>query len=213
MTLLVALLSFFGGLVVGTGIAGAKLSGGRIIGGIADGYTTVVRGIPELLVIYLLFFGLESFIIWLTQAFGYGGTLRLNAFVIAAMSIALISGAYSAEVIRGAIQAVPKGQMEAAKAVGMSPVLRFRRVMLPQMLRLALPGLGNVWQLTLKDTALISVTGLAELMRISGVAARSEREPFMFYLVAALLYLIMTTISQTIFQQAEARTQRGYRRA
>lgn len=213
MTIAVALVSFAFGLIVGMIIAGAKLAGGFVLAGIADAYTTVVRGVPELLVIYLLFFGLEGFIIQLATAFGYGGTIRLDAFTIAALAVGMISGAYSAEVMRGAILAVPRGQMEAARAVGMSPVLRFRRILVPQMLRLALPGLGNVWQLTLKDTALISVTGLAELMRISGVAARSEREPFLFYLIAALVYLVLTSVSQAGFQAAENRAGRGYRRA
>jgi len=213
MTLAVAVLAYFIGIVVGFGIAGAKLSGSRIVRGAADGYTTVIRGVPELLVIYLLFFGMDPLIQAIAGAFGYGGTLRTDAFTVGTLSIALISGAYSAEVIRGAILAVPKGQIEAGRAFGMNRVMIFRRILLPQLLRLALPGLGNVWQLTLKDTALISVTGLAELMRLTSVAARSTREPFLFYLTAALLYLAMTTVSTIAFQRAERHYGRGAERA
>ena len=109
--------------------------------------------------------------------------------------------------------AVPKGQIEAAQAIGMPRALLFRRIMLPQVARFALPGLGNVWQLTLKDTSLISVTGLVEIMRQAHVAAGSTRQPFTFYLVAAGLYLLLTTFSNYGFRRAEAWAGRGVRRA
>jgi len=209
MTVAVAVLAY--GLGVGIGFlgAGAKLSPNRTLRSAAGVYTTVVRGVPELLVIYLLFFGMDPLLQALAETFGYGATVRLPPFGVGVAAIGLISGAYSTEVIRGAILAVPAGQLEAARAFGMSRALVFRRILLPQLLRLALPGLGNVWQLTLKDTALISVTGLAELMRLSSVAARSTREPFVFYLVAAGLYLAMTTVSTIAFQRAERRASRG----
>lgn len=213
MTVAVAVCSYALGLVVGFLLSAAKLGSSGLLRRLANGYTTIVRGVPELLVIYLLFFGLSAAITRIAQVFGYGGRIDLNSFVIGVTAVGLISGAYSTEVMRGARQAIPRGQIEAARAVGMRPFLMFRRIVLPQMLRYALPGLGNVWQLTLKDTALISVTALAELMRISSVAARSTREPFLFYLVAAALYLVMTTVSQAAFRQAEARANRGVRRA
>jgi octopine/nopaline transport system permease protein len=145
--------------------------------------------------------------------FGYHGYIELNAFTIGMVAVGVVSGAYSTEVIRGAVLSVPRGEIEAAKAIGMRRMLIFRRIMAPQVARFALPGLGNVWQLTLKDTALISVTGLVEIMRQAHVAAGSTRQPFTFYVVAAMLYLILTTFSTYGFQKAEAWAGRGVRRA
>lgn len=212
MTVAVAVLSFLSGVLIGMIGAGAKLSDSVALRGTADVYTTVVRGVPELLVIYLLFFGLDGAVQAIAGVFGYDGSVRVEPFTIGVLAVGIISGAYSTEVLRGAIQTIPSGQVEAARAVGMNRWLIFRRIMLPQIMRYALPGLGNVWQLTLKDTALISVTGLAELMRQSSVAARSTREPFVFYLVAALLFLVMTTFSTVLFQKAEKFYNRGVRR-
>lgn len=212
MTVLVALLSFGLGLPIGLAGAGAKLSRSLPLRLAADIYTTVVRGIPELLVIFLLFFGLERAILSIAAALGLGGTFRLNNFVIGTAAVALISGAYSTEVLRGAIRAIPAGQIEAGRAFGMSRRTLFRRIVLPQMIRYAVPGLGNVWQLTLKDTALVSVTALAELMRMASVAARSTRQPFTFYLAAACIYLLLTVASQAVFQRVERRSLRGVRR-
>lgn len=213
ITVLVAVLSFAMGLPIGLLGAGAKLSDNRALRGIADVYTTVFRGVPELLVIYLFFFGSSQAIMKAAGIFGYTGYLELPPFLVGVLAVGVISGAYSTEVFRGAILAVPRGQIEAGMAMGMRPSLIFRRITLPQLLRFALPGLGNVWQLTLKDTALVSVTSLAELMRTAQVASGSTREPFLFYVAAALLYLVMTSISQGLFQAAERHYDRGVRRA
>lgn len=213
VTVALAVLAFALGLVLGTAAAAAKLSGSRILRGTAEVYTTVIRGIPELLVIYLFFFGSTGAIMWFAGMFGYTRYIELNAFTIGVLAVGIISGAYSTEVIRGAIQAIAPGQIEAARSVGMDRWKIFRRIMLPQLLRYALPGLGNVWQLTLKDTALVSVTALAELMRMASVAAGSTRQPFTFYITAAVLYLIMTTVSNLLFQRAERRYGRGFRMA
>jgi octopine/nopaline transport system permease protein len=213
MTLAVSVSSMALGLLFGTLGAAAKLSVIPPLRWLAEGYTTIARGVPELLIIYLLFFGGSGAVMFVAALFGYGGYIELNAFTIGTFAIGAISGAYSTEVIRGAVLAVPAGQMEAAKAIGMARGLMFRRIMLPQVARFALPGLGNVWQLTLKDTALISVTGLVELMRQAHIAAGSTRQPFTFYLVAAALYLVLTTFSNYGFQRAEDWANRGVRRA
>jgi octopine/nopaline transport system permease protein len=180
---------------------------------VAGVYTTVVRGVPELLVIYLLFFGGNQAVMFVAQVFGYDGYIELHAFTIGMFAVGIISGAYSTEVIRGAVLSVPKGELEAAYAIGMHRGLVFRRILVPQVARFALPGLGNVWQLTLKDTALISVTGLVEIMRQAHVAAGSTRQPFTFYAVAVVLYLLLTSFSNYGFQRAEAWANRGVRRA
>ena len=213
MTVVLAVLSFALGLLVGMAGAAAKLSGNWLLAGIAQIYTTVIRGVPELLVIYLFFFGSTGAVMWVAGLFGYTEYIELDAFTIGVLAVGLISGAYSTEVIRGAFQAIPTGQIEAGRAVGLSAAKIFTRIKIPQMLRLALPGLGNVWQLTLKDTALVSVTALAELMRMANVASGSTRQPFTFYIVAAILYLLMTTVSQAGFQRAERHYSRGVRRA
>jgi len=213
MTVAVSLSSFALGILFGSAGAAAKLSHSLILNGIAEVYTTVVRGVPELLVIYLLFFGGSGMIMAVAGIFGYEGYIELNAFTIGVAAVGLISGAYSTEVIRGAVQSVPFGQIEAARACGMSRWLILRRVLVPQTLRYALPGLGNVWQLTLKDTALISVTALAEIMRVAHVAAGSTRQPFLFYTTAAVLYLLLTTVSTATFERAERYANRGVRRA
>ena len=212
MTVAVSLSSFALGLVFGSLGASAKLSRNLVLTGLAEIYTTVVRGVPELLVIYLLFFGGSGIVMAVGRVFGYDGYIELNAFTVGVVSVGLISGAYSTEVIRGAVQAVPPGQIEAARACGMSRWLILRRILVPQTMRYALPGLGNVWQLTLKDTALISVTALAEIMRVAHVAAGSTRQPFLFYTTAAALYLLLTTVSTAVFEQAERRANRGVRR-
>lgn len=213
MTLAVAAASFFIGVVFGTLGAAAKLSGQRVIVSAANVYTTIVRGVPELLVIYLLFFGGNGVVMAVAGLFGYDGYIELNAFTIGAIAVGLISGSYSTEVIRGAVLTIPAGQIEAAKACGMRPVLILRRILVPQTLRYALPGLGNVWQLTLKDTALISVTSLAEIMRMSALAAGSTHQPFIFYLAATVLYLLLTLASTAVFERAERYFMRGVRRS
>ncbi len=212
MTLAVATLSFSFGLIAGTALATAKLTGGWIARGLAEAYTTVLRGVPELLVIYLFFFGSTGAVMAVARLFGHTGYLELDRFTLGVLAVGSISAAYSTEVVRGAVQAIPRGQIEAGKALGMSRRLIARRVLLPQTLRLALPGLGNVWQATLKDTALISVTALVELMRASHVAAGSTRQPFVFYIAGAVLYLVLTSGSQTVFRWAERFYGRGAER-
>jgi octopine/nopaline transport system permease protein len=124
----------------------------------------------------------------------------------------MISGAYQAEVYRSAVLAVSRGELEAARSIGMPTLTMARRILIPQVLRFALPGIGNVWQLSLKDSALISVTGLAELLRTSQVAAGSTHQYFTFFVVGGALYLLMTSISNRVFNRAEARVGRSFKR-
>lgn len=210
MTLAVAFGAFAVGLVFGALTALAARSKRLALNIPALVYTTIIRGVPELLVIYLFFFGTSSMLMTVVRlAFGYEGYIEVNAFAIGVISVGLISGAYSAEVIRGAIATVPNGQLEAAMALGLRRRIIFTQILFPQAVRIALPGLNNVWQLTLKDTALISVTGLAEIMRSAHVAAGVTREPFTFYAAAALIYLLLTWGSSRFFAHAEAVAGRG----
>ncbi len=212
MTLAVAISAFLIGTVLGSGVAAAKLSPSRTLRAAGDVYTTVLRGVPDLLVIYLVYFGGSALVTKLGKAFGWEGFLGLPSFLAGALACGLVSAAYQAEVFRGAALAVPRGQIEAARALGMDGALRFRRILAPQIVTLALPGLGNVWQLALKESALVSVTGLVELLRESQIGAGSTRQPFAFYIAAGALYLVLTTGSTLLFGRAEWHTTRSLRR-
>ena len=187
-----------------------KLSKIKILNLAANIYTTVIRGVPELLVIYLFFFGGSGAIMFVASMFGYNEYIEINAFVTGSFAIGIISGAYSTEVFRGAIQSIDKGQFEAAKVLGFSKFKQFYKIILPQMLRLAIPNLSNVWQITLKDTSLISVTGLVEIMRQSYIAAGSTRDPLFFYSFAAVLYLLLTFLSMKLINKLEVKYSRGH---
>ena len=187
-----------------------KLSKFKSLNLIANIYTTVIRGVPELLVIYLFFFGGSGAIMFVASMFGYNEYIEINAFVTGSFAIGIISGAYSTEVFRGAIQSIDKGQFEAAKVLGFNKFKQFYKIILPQMLRLAIPNLSNVWQITLKDTSLISVTGLVEIMRQSYIAAGSTRDPLFFYSFAAVLYLLLTFLSMKLINRLEVKYSKGY---
>ena len=187
-----------------------KLSKFKFLNLIANIYTTVIRGVPELLVIYLFFFGGSGAIMFVASIFGYSEYIEINAFVTGSFAIGIISGAYSTEVFRGAIQSIDKGQFEAAKVLGLSKFKQFYKIVLPQMLRLAIPNLSNVWQITLKDTSLISVTGLVEIMRQSYIAAGSTRDPLFFYSFAAVLYLLLTYLSMKLINKLEVKYSMGF---
>ena len=210
MTIAVAITAMLIGFFFALIFTPLKLSKNKFLNLIANSYTTVIRGVPELLVIYLFFFGGSAAIMFVASIFGYGDYIEINAFITGAFSIGIISGAYSTEVFRGAIQSIDKGQFEAANVLGLSKFDKFLKIILPQTLRLALPNLSNVWQITLKDTSLIMVTGLVEIMRQSYVAAGSTRDPLFFYSCAAILYLFLTFLSMKLINRLEARYSRGY---
>ena len=210
MTIAVSITAMLIGFSFAAVFTPLKLSKFKFLNLIANIYTTVIRGVPELLVIYLFFFGGSGAIMFVASIFGYNEYIEINAFVTGSFAIGIISGAYSTEVFRGAIQSIDKGQFEAAKVLGLSKFKQFYKIVLPQMLRLAIPNLSNVWQITLKDTSLISVTGLVEIMRQSYVAAGSTRDPLFFYSFAAVLYLLLTYISMKLINKLEVRYSRGY---
>ena len=210
MTIAVSITAMFIGFLFALIFTPLKLSKNKFLNFIANSYTTIIRGVPELLVIYLFFFGGSGAIMFVASMFGYNEYIEINAFVTGSFAIGIISGAYSTEVFRGAIQSIDKGQFEAAKVLGFSKFKQFYKIILPQMLRLAIPNLSNVWQITLKDTSLISVTGLVEIMRQSYIAAGSTRDPLFFYSFAAILYLLLTFLSMKLINRLEAKYSRGY---
>ena len=210
MTIAVAITAMLIGFLFALIFTPLKLSKNKFLNLFANSYTTVIRGVPELLVIYLLFFGGTGAVMYVASIFGYNEYIEINAFITGAFSIGIISGAYSTEVFRGAIQSIDKGQFEAANVLGLNKFGKFFKIILPQTLRLAIPNLSNVWQITLKDTSLISVTGLVEIMRQSYIAAGSTRDPLLFYSFAAVLYLLLTFLSMKLINKLEVKYSRGY---
>ena len=210
MTLAVSVTAMIIGFIFALIFTPLKLSKNKLLNIIANFYTTVIRGVPELLVIYLFFFGGSGAIMYVASIFGYNEYIEINAFLTGAFSIGIISGAYSTEVFRGALQSIDKGQFEASNVLGFNKLIRFYKIILPQMLRLAIPNLSNVWQITLKDTSLISVTGLVEIMRQSYIAAGSTRDPLFFYTLAAVLYLMLTFFSMKLINKMEVKYSKGF---
>ncbi len=210
MTLAVSITAMLIGFLFALIFTPLKLSKHKSLNLIGNFYTTIIRGVPELLVIYLFFFGGSGAIMFVASMFGYNDYIEINAFMTGAFAIGIISGAYSTEVFRGAIQSIDKGQFEASKVLGIKKYIQFYKVILPQMLRLAIPNLSNVWQITLKDTSLISVTGLVEIMRQSYIAAGSTRDPLFFYSFAAVLYLLLTYFSMKLLNRLEVKYSRGH---
>jgi polar amino acid transport system permease protein len=208
-TLFIAFFAYAMGIALGLIGASAKLYGGRLAKLVANFYTTVVRGIPELVLILFLFFAGTRGISAIGQAVGYG-PIDINGTLAGILVLGFVQGAYSTEVIRGAIEAVPIGQIEAARAYGMSPIMAFNRIIFPAMLPNALPGLSNLWLSVIKDTTLIVVTGSTpELLQYAKNAAGFTKRYFLFYFVAALIYLVMTLASNYLLGLLEKRLRRG----
>ena len=210
MTIAVSITAMLIGFLFALIFTPLKLSKNKFLNFIGNSYTTVIRGVPELLVIYLFFFVGSGAVRFVAAMFGYNDYIEINAFITGSFAIGIISGAYSTEVFRGAIQSIDKGQFEASQVLGLKRFVYFFRVIMPQMLRLAIPNLSNVWQITLKDTSLISVTGLVEIMRQSYIAAGSTRDPLFFYSFAAVLYLTLTFLSMKLINRLEIKYSRGF---
>lgn len=212
VTLKVAILSLI--LAVCTGLLGAacKLSRLAPLRWWTALYTTVVRGVPDLVMMLLVFYGGQVLINQVSDYLEWE-MIELNAFAAGVLTIGFIFGAYFTETFRGAFQAVPAGQMEAGRAYGMSGWQTFWRVLFPQMLRYALPGMGNNWLVLLKSTAIVSMIGLSDMTWLADQAGRSTHQPFTFYLAVCVLYLAMTSVSNAVLQRLERRYNVGVREA
>ena len=214
LTIQLALAALAFGLLLGLANASMGLSQWRVLRGTADAYTTVIRGIPEFLVVLVIFFGSNELLLFIADTvLGYDGQVEMSRFVAGTLALGLIFGAYAGEVFRGAFLAVPQGQIEAALACGMSKTQIFFHVRMPQMWRFAIPGLGNLWMVLLKDTSLVSVIALDETLRWSKVAAERTGLPFSVYLFAAAIYLVLTILSDAGRARLEAWSNRGVQRA
>jgi arginine/ornithine transport system permease protein len=213
ITLAVALSSL--AIAVALGMLGAtmKLSRSRTLKITANIYTTVIRGVPDMVLMLLVFYGGQMAINHAAPWFGWDDYIDINPFVAGVATIGFIFGAYLTETFRGAIMAVPAGQREAAIAYGMSTRQVFLRIVLPQMVRFAIPAFSNNWLVLVKSTALVSVIGLGDMMQRAGLAAGATREPFTFFSTVAVLYLLITTASIILLKALERRYSLGVRAA
>jgi His/Glu/Gln/Arg/opine family amino acid ABC transporter permease subunit len=208
ITLGLAVESLAIGLVLGLALAAGKLSRHFWLAAPVIGITDFIRGVPEFLILLLIYFGGAKLLSDIA-----GDYVEVSPWSAGVAALSLVFAAYASETFRGAFLAVPKGQVEAARAYGFSRWRTFRHVQLPQLWRIAIPGLGNLWQVLIKDTALVSIVGLDDLMRKSKQAAETTKEPFTFFLAAATIYLAITMVSMVVVAWTERRSSRFLRRA
>uniref|UniRef100_A0A7C1WS15 ABC transporter permease n=1 Tax=Pseudomonas graminis TaxID=158627 RepID=A0A7C1WS15_9PSED len=212
MTVKLSVMSLLLAVVLGLLGASAKLSKAAVLRVPAQIYTTLIRGIPDLVLMLLIFYSLQTWLTTLTEAMEWD-YIEIDPFSAGVITLGFIYGAYFTETFRGAILAVPRGQVEAATAYGLSRSQRFRMVVFPQMMRFALPGIGNNWQVVLKATALVSIIGLADLVKAAQDAGKSTYQLFYFLVLAALIYLVITSVSNFALRWAERRYAAGSREA
>lgn len=196
------------GLILGFGLAVAKRSPDPALRLAAQIYTTLFRGLPELLTLFLVFYGGQNLLNSLTGAVGLEQIL-LSSFLAGMIGLGIVFAAYASEVFLSAFQAIPVGQWEGGRALGLSRFAILRLIIFPQLVRISLPGLTNVWLNLLKDTSLVSVIGLADILRQTGIAARVTREQFNFFALACVLYLLLTFASLMVVRRIEGWARRG----
>ncbi|EOU3145093.1 histidine ABC transporter permease HisQ [Yersinia enterocolitica] len=212
VTLELALCSVLLSVIIGLIGAGGKLSSNRLLSGLFECYTTLIRGVPDLVLMLLIFYGLQIVLNSITESLGFA-QINIDPLSAGIITLGFIYGAYFTETFRGAYMAVPNGQIEAARAFGFSSSQIFRRIMFPAMMRYALPGIGNNWQVILKATALVSILGLNDVVKATQLAGKGTYQPFFFALVAGVVYLIFTTLSNGILLWLERRYSHGVKRA
>ncbi|MCM5705424.1 ABC transporter permease [Larsenimonas salina] len=214
LTLELAILSLILAVVLGLVTASAKLSSSIVIRAIAKAYTLVIRGVPDLVLMMLLFYGgqigINMATDWLYYEFDVDIFVNVDAFVAGVITIGIIFGAYMSETFRGAFMAVDGGLLEAARAYGMRPWTVFRRIRFPLMMRHALPGLSNNWMVLLKTTALVSIIGLSDMVKVAAEATKATHEPFLFMIPVALGYLAISSVSEWCFMKLKARYDVGF---
>ncbi|MCC3703100.1 histidine ABC transporter permease HisQ [Rouxiella badensis] len=212
VTLELALSSVVLALIIGLIGAGGKLSKNRVISGLFGAYTTLIRGVPDLVLMLLIFYGLQIALNSLTEAIGID-QIDIDPLSAGIITLGFIYGAYFTETFRGAFMAVPRGQIEAAVAYGFSGSQIFRRILFPAMMRFALPGIANNWQVILKATALVSLLGLEDVIKATQLAGKGTYQPFYFSIVAGIIYLVFTTLSNGVLLWLNRRYSLGVKRA
>ncbi len=197
------------GLIIGFFLALAKQSKEQSLRMAANVYTTIFRGLPELLTLFLVYYGAQIVIQNIVAIFWGRTFIEVNSFTAGMVAMALMFSSYASEAFLSAFRGIPRGQYEGGYALGLSKVQTMRLVIFPQLIRLALPGLANLWLILLKDTALVSVIGMSDLLRNAGVAAKVTKEPFLFYGLACLIYLALSIISSRGIVRIEKWARRG----
>ncbi|MFZ3023410.1 ABC transporter permease [Pseudomonas sp.] len=214
VTLSLAVATLPVGLLLGLLVAAITIFGRPVPRAMAVTFTTTIRGLPELLTLFIIYhgvgLGINSLLKWYSPQSGY---FELSPFLAGVLALGMVFGGYASEVLRGAWQALDHGQLEAAQALGVRRFTIFRLIELPQMLRLALPGLGNLWINLLKDTALVSVIALNDLMRMANVAVGTTKKPFVFFLTVCLIYWAICILFECCLARMEKRANRGLRAA
>ena len=213
VTITVALCSVVLAVLLGLLGAWGKLARSRAANAVTGAYTTLIRGVPDLVLMLLLFYGGQQLLNDFGAATEWWGYIEINHFTAGVFTIGFIYGAYMTETFRGAYLSIPRGEIEAGIACGMSAGLVFRRIVWPQLVRYALPGFGNNWLVLLKTTALVSVLGLHELVWESFTAGRSTRQLFTFFFVTLVIYLVLTAVSDVGLRWLDRRYSAGVRRA
>ncbi|OYU49079.1 MAG: ABC transporter permease [Rhizobiales bacterium PAR1] len=213
ITISIALATVPFGLTLGLLVALGKRSRSYPIRLISTLYTTIFRGVPELLTLYVIYFGIQLLVQRLWKFLGFESSIEMSPFFAGMVALGVVLAAFSAEVWLGALNAIQKGQREAASSLGLTRFQAFRLVVFPQLMRVALPGLGNNWMVLLKETSLVSVITLQDTMFIATRANVVTKEPFLFFGVAAMIYLTFSMLSTWGFGKLEERANRGYVRA
>lgn len=203
ITVSLALATLPVGLAIGFVVALAKQSDEPSLRLAGNVYTTIFRGLPELLTLFLVYYGVQTLLQSLVRVIDPTATIEVNSFVSGMVALGVVFSSYASEVFLSAFRAIPRGQYEGGFAIGLTGFQTMRLVILPQLVRIALPGLANLWLILLKDTALVSAIGLSDILRQSGVAARVTREPFLFFGVACLIYLVLAIVSSFGFNAVE----------
>jgi len=213
VTIAVAVVALVLAVVLGLVFAQFKLSRSGLLRGIAETYTTVIRGIPDLVLMLLVYYSLPALLMMIAKSMGQKVYIEFDPFIAGAATLGVIFGAYMTETFRGATLSIPKGQVEAAQAYGMRRFHTWRRIVLPQMVRYALPGFTNNWLVLFKGTAIVSLIGLQDIMFRAKGAAEATRQPFTFYLVACGFYLAVAMASLLILRHVAKRADLGQKRA
>jgi polar amino acid transport system permease protein len=210
ITILLSLVTVPFGFGGGLLLALLKLSRNWAVRGTCGAYTTFFRGIPDLLSLFIVYFGIQALLNMPARLFGEGWRVEMNAFVAGVIALSVVVAAYSSEVWLASLKAVPPGQAEAARSLGLHPRQVFSLIVLPQLMRVALPGLGNIWLLLVKDTSLISTLAVSDLLRAASEASRATTRPILFYSAAAAIYLALSIISGIGQAYLERHANRGY---
>ncbi|WP_028535633.1 ABC transporter permease [Paludibacterium yongneupense] len=212
VTIELAVMSLLVAFVIGLLGAGGRVSTNPLVNAVATVYTTLIRGVPDLVLMLLIFYSLQIGLNKITEAL-HLSQIDLDPMVSGVLTLGFIYGAYFTETFRGAFLAVPKGQIEAGVAYGLSGWQVFSRIQFPQMMRFALPGISNNWQVMLKATALVSIIGLADVVKASIDAGKSSYRVFYFTVIAGLVYLALTSVSNLVLMWLERHYSTGVREA